>query len=56
MNNLAIETMEIISAIQSYVNKHGNKQIIDEYYQKHGTYSGIVEYLNDIEKQEQKKQ
>ena len=28
--------------------------VIDEYYEKHGTYRGIVEYLNDIEKQERK--
>ena len=43
-----------IYAIQCYIDKHGNKQAIDEHYQKHGAYSGIVEYLNDIEKQEQK--
>lgn len=54
MNNFATETMEIISVIQCYIDKHGNKQVIDEYYEKHGTYRGIVEYLNDIEKQERK--
>lgn len=54
MSNFANETMKIISAIQSYIDKHGNKEVIDVYYQKHGTYNGIVEYLNDIEKQERK--
>lgn len=54
MNNFALEIMKIIAAIQRYVDKHGNIDAINKYYQTHGTYSGIVEYLNDIEKQEQK--
>lgn len=41
--------MEIITAIQHYINKTGSAEIIDKYYQTHGTYSGIVEYLNDID-------
>lgn len=56
MSDFANETMKIISAIQCYIDKYGNKSVIDEYYQKHDTYSGIVEYLNNIEKQEQKSQ
>lgn len=54
MKSFAIEIMKIIAAIQRYVDKHGNIDAINKYYQTYGTYSGIVEYLNDIEKQEQK--
>ena len=56
MDNMTNKTMRIISAIRQYIDKHGNKEVIDKYYQTHGTYSGIVEYLNVIEKQEQKTQ
>lgn len=56
MSDFANETMKIIVAIQRYVDKHGNIDAINKYYQEHGAYSGIVEYLNDIEKQEQKTQ
>ena len=50
MNNFSIETMKIIAAIQRYVDKHGNIDAINKYYQTHGTYSGIVEYLDDMDK------
>lgn len=52
MSDFANETTKMIFAIQRYIDKHGNKNVIDEYYQKYGTHSGIVEYLNNIEKQE----
>lgn len=45
--------MEIITAIQHYIDKTGSTEVIDKYYQTHGTYSRIVEYLNGIEKQKQ---
>ena len=46
MNNISHEVMEIIAAIQSYIDKTGSPEAIDKYYQIYGTYSGIVEYLN----------
>ena len=51
MNNFANETIEIITAIQGYIDKHGNADIIEKYYQEHGSYKGIVEYLEEVEKQ-----
>lgn len=52
MKSFSIEIMKIIAAIQRYVDRHGNIEIINKYYQTHGTYNGIVEYLNDVERQE----
>lgn len=51
MDSFANETMKIISAIQGYIDKHGNADIIEKYYQEHGSYKGIVEYLEEVEKQ-----
>ena len=48
MSNVSNEVMEIIFAIQHYIDKTGNTEAIDKYYQTYGTYSGIVEYLNDL--------
>ena len=53
MKNISNEVMEIITAIKHYIDKTGNTEIIDQYYQTHGTYSGIVEYLNGVYKQEE---
>lgn len=53
MKNFANEVMEIITVIQHYIYKTGNIEVIDKYYQKNGTYSGIVEYLRDIENQKE---
>lgn len=50
MNNFANETIEIITAIQDYIDKHGNADAVEKYYQEHGSYKGIVKYLNDIDK------
>ena len=49
MNNISHEVMEIIAAIQSYIDKTGSVEAIDKYYQIYGTYSGIVEYLNCLD-------
>ena len=49
MKSFSNEVMEIITTIQHYIDKTGNTEIIDKYYQTHGTYSGIVEYLNCLE-------
>ena len=35
---------------KQYKDKYGNTQIIDEYYQLHGTYDGIIEKLNNDQK------
>ena len=44
--------MQIIDTIKKYKDKYGNTQIIDRYYELHGTYNGIIEQLNDSEKQD----
>lgn len=31
---------------------HGNIELIHEYYEKHGTYKGIVEHLDTIQSNE----
>ena len=49
MKSFSNEVMEIITTIQHYIEKTGSTEIIDKYYQTHGTYSGIVEYLNCLE-------
>lgn len=49
MKSFSNEFMEIITAIQHYIDKTGSTEIIDKYYQTHGTYSGIVEYLNGLD-------
>ena len=49
MKNISNELMEIITAIQHYIDKTGNTEIIEKYYHTHGTYSGIVGYLNCLE-------
>ena len=51
MDDFVKDTMQIIEAIKKYKDKYGNTQIIDEYYQKHGSYNGIIEQLNGSEKQ-----
>ena len=38
-------TMEIIRAIKQHKEKYGNENIIKQYYEENGTYSGIVEFL-----------
>lgn len=53
MNNISNEVMEIITAIQHYIDITGSAEIIDKYYQTHCTYSGIVEYLNGIDNSKQ---
>lgn len=42
------DTMKIIYTIEKYKKQHGNIDIIQQYYQGHGSYSGIVEYINTI--------
>lgn len=49
MKSFSNEVMEIITAIQHYIDKTGNTEIIDKYYLTYGTYSGIVEYLNCLD-------
>lgn len=50
MNNFSNEVMKTIFVINDYINKYGNIEVIDKYYQTHGTYMGIIEYLNNLEK------
>ena len=49
MDNFVEDTIQIIEAIKKYKDKHENTQLIDKYYQTHGTYTGIIEYLNCLE-------
>lgn len=51
MSDFVNKTMKIIVAIQHYIDKNGNAEAIDKYYQTHGTYKGIIEYLNNLEKE-----
>ena len=51
MNDFVKDTMQIIEAIKKYKDKYGNTQIIDEYYQLHGTYDGIIEKLKRVQKE-----
>ena len=51
MNNFVNETIEIMTAIQGYIDKHGNADAVEKYYQEHGSYKGIIEYLAELEKQ-----
>ena len=50
MDDFVKVTMQIINTIKKYKDKYGNTQIIDEYYQLHGTYDGIIEKLNNDQK------
>ena len=51
MDDFIKDTMQIIEAIKKYKDKYGNTKIIDEYYQLHGTYDGIIEKLNNVQKE-----
>lgn len=55
MDNFSRQVMEIITAIQRYIDKNGNAEAIDKYYQTHGTYKGIIEYLNGLENEKLQK-
>ncbi len=50
MDDFSDNVMKTIFSINDYVNKNGNKTVIDKYYQTYGTYRGIIKYLNVIEK------
>lgn len=56
MNTFSIETMATIAAVQRYIDKYQNTEAIDKYYQEHGTYAGIIEYLNKMEKETDNKE
>ena len=47
-------SQDFIEAIKKYKDKHENTQLIDKYYQTHGTYTGIIEYLNCISDKKEK--
>lgn len=49
MKNISNKVKEIITAVQHYIDKTGSTETIDKYYQTHGIYSGIVEYLNCLD-------
>ena len=53
MKDISNEVMEIIAAIQHFIDKTGSTEIIDKYYQTYGTYTGIVEYLKGIDNPKQ---
>lgn len=50
MSKISDEVMKTIVAINEYISKYGNAEVIDKYYQTYGTYEGIIEYLNNLEK------
>lgn len=47
---LSQKTMKIINTIKQYCDNGGDYKIIEKYYNKTGSYSGIEEYLKEIEK------
>lgn len=51
MNKFVNETIEIINAIQRYIDKHGNADVVEKYYQEHGSYKGVVKYLEEVDNQ-----
>ena len=53
MKDISNEVMEIIAAMQHFIDKTGSTEIIDKYYQTYGTYTGIVEYLKGIDNPKQ---
>ena len=48
MENFEKEIMDIINAISNHICMYGEKESIDKYYQEHGTYKGIIDYLSKI--------
>ena len=48
MENFEKEIMDIINAISNHIYMYGEKESIDKYYQEHGTYKGIIDYLSKI--------
>lgn len=51
MSNIVDETMLIINAIDEYIKKNPDSEEVEKYYLTHGTFDGIVEYLNDLTKE-----
>lgn len=49
MNGFKEEASVIVSSILKYKEKYGNDDTIKEYYQTHGTFNGIVEYLESLQ-------
>lgn len=50
MSNFTDETMLIIKTIKEFIMKNPNSKAVENYYLTHGTFAGIVEYLNDLMK------
>ena len=50
MSNNVDETMLIINVIDEYIKKNPDSEEVEKYYLTHGTFDGIVEYLNDLTK------
>lgn len=49
MSNLAKSTMQIINAIQQYIDNDGDPLMIVHYYELYHTYVGIDNYLKKYE-------
>ena len=45
--------MQTINVINGFIKRNGNIKVIENYYKKHGTYDGLVEYLSNIEEDEE---
>lgn len=50
MSNFTDEIMLIIETIKEYIKNNPNSKAVEEYYLIHGTFTGIVEYLDKINK------
>ena len=50
MNDFVSKVMKTIASIQQHIEKNGTGDVVEKHCQEHGSYKGIVEYLNDIDK------
>ena len=50
MNDFVSKVMKTIASIQQHIEKNGTGDVVEKHCQKHSSYKGIVEYLNDIDK------
>lgn len=50
MSKFTDEIMVTIETIKEFIKNNPNSDAVEKYYLTHGTFTGIVEYLNEINK------
>lgn len=48
MSTFTDKTMLIIETIKEFMRKNPNSDAVEKFYLSHGTFNGIVEYLNNL--------